>query len=100
VKPKLIARRSPEDAQFLENLASYVARSGATGRDEVFSFRKEDGTEVPLRGRTVREELKSSHPHTSALTRYGRERSPICERQARRRKIGEIGATTRLDRRL
>jgi hypothetical protein len=58
VKPKLIARRSPEEAQFLEDLSSYVARSGATGRDEVFSFRKEDGTEVPLRGRTVREELK------------------------------------------
>jgi integrase len=58
VKPKLIARRSPEEAQFLEDIASYVARSGATGRDELFSFRKEDGTKVPLRSRTVREELK------------------------------------------
>jgi Phage integrase family len=58
VKPKLIARRSPEEAQFLEDLASYVAKSGATGRDEVFSFREENRTEVPLRSRTVREELK------------------------------------------
>jgi hypothetical protein len=57
VKPKLIARRSPEEAQFLEDVATYVARSGATGRDELFEFRKQDGTEVPLRSRTIRDEL-------------------------------------------
>jgi hypothetical protein len=35
-----------------------VARSAATGRDELFAFRKQDGTEVPLRSRTARDELK------------------------------------------
>jgi hypothetical protein len=60
VKPKLIARRSAEEAQFLEDVAIFVARSGATGRDEIFSFRKQDGTLVTLRSRTVRDELKKT----------------------------------------
>jgi hypothetical protein len=60
VKPKLLARRSDEDAQFLEDLAIYVIRSGARGRDGPFSFRKLDGTEVPLRSRTIRDELKKT----------------------------------------
>jgi integrase len=60
VKPKLLARRSDEEAQFLEDLATYVIRSGARGRDEVFLFRKLDGTEVPLRSRTIRDDLKKT----------------------------------------
>jgi hypothetical protein len=35
------------------NIAMNVAKS-----DELFSFRKQDGTEVPLRSRAVRDELK------------------------------------------
>jgi hypothetical protein len=48
VKPKLIARRSPEDAEFLDNLAAWITYSGTTGTDEVFSFRKRDGNLVHL----------------------------------------------------
>jgi hypothetical protein len=68
VKPKLFARRSPEEAQFLNDVATYVARSGATGRDELFAFRKQDSTEVPLRSRTVQDELRptDSRPPTLA----------------------------------
>ena len=58
VKAKLIARRSPEEGQFLEDVATCVAKSRSTGREELFCFHKQDGTEVPLRGRTIREELK------------------------------------------
>lgn len=60
VKPKLIARRSIEEAQFLEDVAKYVANSGATGAEEIFTFHRQDGSEVPLRSRTVRDELKKT----------------------------------------
>ena len=60
VKPKLIARRTEEEAQFLEDVATFVFRSGATGRDELFSYRKTDGTLAPLRSRTIRDELKKT----------------------------------------
>jgi hypothetical protein len=53
VKPKLLARRTEEEGQFLEDVAAFVSRSGATGRDEVFSYYKTDGTLVPLRSRTI-----------------------------------------------
>ena len=58
VKPKLIARRSPEEAGFLDDLAAWIIHSGTTGKDEVFSFRKTDGNLVYLTGRTVRDEIK------------------------------------------
>lgn len=58
VKPKLIARRSPEEAEFLDDLSAWVIHSGTTGKDEVFSFRKKDGSIVLLTGRTVRDEIK------------------------------------------
>ena len=58
VKPKLIARRSPEEAEFLDDLAAWITHSGTTGKDEVFSFRKQDGNIVHLTGRAVRDEIK------------------------------------------
>lgn len=70
VKPKLIARRSIAEAQFLEDVSIYVAMSGCTGRDEVLSFRKIDGTEVPLRSRTIRDELKNTCEINGLPTAY------------------------------
>ena len=60
VKPKLIARRSLEEAEFLDDLAAWILHSGASGTDEVFSFRKRDGTIVRLTGRSVRDEIKKT----------------------------------------
>jgi integrase len=58
VKPKLIGRRSPEAATFLDDLASWLIHSGTTGNDEMFSFRKRDGKIAVLTGRTIRDALK------------------------------------------
>jgi hypothetical protein len=58
VKPKLIARRSPEEAEFLDDLAAWITYSGTTGKDEAFSYRKADGSLVHLTGRSVRDEIK------------------------------------------
>lgn len=58
VKPKLIGRRSPEEAAFLDDLATWLIHSGTEGTDEAFSFRKQDGTTAVLTGRTIRDELK------------------------------------------
>ena len=58
VKPKLIGRRSPEEAAFLDDLASWMIHSGTAGTDEAFSFRRVDGGISVLTGRTIREELK------------------------------------------
>jgi hypothetical protein len=60
VKPKLIGRRSLEEAAFLDDLASWLIHSGNVGSDEVFSFHRQDGTVAVLTGRTVREELKKT----------------------------------------
>ena len=60
VKPKLIGRRSPEEAEFLDDLAAWIIHSGTTGKDEVFSFRKRDGSIAVLTGRTVRDEIKTT----------------------------------------
>lgn len=60
VKPKLIGRRSRDEAAFLDDLASWLTHSRTTGRDEVFSFLKADGGMSVLTGRTVREESKKT----------------------------------------
>jgi hypothetical protein len=60
VKPKLIARRSPEEAEFLDDLAAWITYSGTAGTDEVFSFRRRDGNLVHLTGRSVRDEIKKT----------------------------------------
>lgn len=58
VKPKLIGRRSTEEAEFLDDLAAWLTYSGTNGKDEAFSYRKGDGNTVHLTGRTVRDEIK------------------------------------------
>lgn len=60
VKPKIIARRSAEEGQLLEDLATYAIKSGSSEGKELFSFHKRDGTEVPLSSRAVRNELKDT----------------------------------------
>jgi hypothetical protein len=52
------SQRSPEEAEFLDDLAAWITYSGASGADEVFCFRKSDGTIVRLTGRSVRDEIK------------------------------------------
>lgn len=58
-KPKLIARRSAAEAQFLDDLIRFIVFSRSEPGDELFCIRKEDGTKVTLRARTVRQELKN-----------------------------------------
>lgn len=58
VKPKVLCRRSPEEATYLDDITAWVSHSGAVGTDEVFSFRRADGTLAVLSGRTIRDELK------------------------------------------
>lgn len=58
IKPKLIGRRSPEEAAFLDDLSAWLIHSGTTGIDEAFSFKKQDGSIAALTGRTIRDELK------------------------------------------
>lgn len=60
VKPKHMSRRSPEEAEFIDDLASWIIHSGTTGKEEVFSYRKSDGHLVAMTGRTVRDELKKT----------------------------------------
>ena len=59
VKPKIIRRRSAEESRFLDDLLDFMAHSGNTGKDELFSFRCEASAHVKLRSRDVREALKS-----------------------------------------
>lgn len=58
VKAKAIARRSDEESQFLDHLALWISRSGATGSDELFSIRGPTGRKKALQGRAVRDEIK------------------------------------------
>ena len=58
VKAKSIQRRSPEESQFMDDVITFIAKSGASGDDELFSYRNKDGKKIVLRSRSVREELK------------------------------------------
>ena len=58
VKPKLIGRRSIEEEAFLSDILDFLAHSGATGKEELMSFRRSDGRHSALRARAVRDELK------------------------------------------
>ena len=60
VKVKLIGRRSHDESQFLSELVTFIARSGALGTDELFSIRALTGTKVALTGRTVRDQIKDT----------------------------------------
>jgi hypothetical protein len=46
VKPKIIRRRSVEESGFLDDLLDFMAHSGNTGKDELFSFRCEASAPV------------------------------------------------------
>ena len=59
-KPKLIGRRAPLESEFLDDIIEHVIRSGARGDEELFSFRKQDGSRAVLRARAVRDELKDT----------------------------------------
>ena len=58
VKDKLVARRSPEEALFLEDIVGFLVNSGAAGEEEMLSCRRPDGSRLALRSRAVRDELK------------------------------------------
>lgn len=60
VKPKLIGRRSAEESAFLDDPAAWLSRSGTSGVDEAFSFKKTDGSRAVLTDRTIRDELKQT----------------------------------------
>ena len=60
VKPKLIGRRSTEEEAFMSDILDFLAHSGATGKEELLSFRCTDGHHAALRARAVRDELKTT----------------------------------------
>ena len=60
VKAKLIGRRSPEESEFMDDLIDFIVHARSKGDEELFSFRKEDGSRTVLKARTVREELKDT----------------------------------------
>ena len=57
-KAKLIARCSPEESEFLDDVMLFVIRSGSGRTEELFSCSGPSGKRIYLRARTVREELK------------------------------------------
>ena len=59
-KAKLIARRSPEESEFLDDVIHFVVRCGSGGTEELFSCHGSNGKRVYLRARTVRKELKKT----------------------------------------
>ena len=63
VKPKLIGRRSPEEAQFLEDLSAFVCHSGGAGNEELFTFRDPSGRKVTQKPKPVRETVKDACEH-------------------------------------
>ena len=60
VKPKIVGRRSEEESAFLDDLMEFMAHSGTTGKDELFTFRPVAGTRVRLRSKDVRRALKDT----------------------------------------
>ena len=58
MKAKLISRSSPEESRFLDDIITFMVKSGSDGPDELFSYRKGGWAKVALRARTVRDELK------------------------------------------
>jgi hypothetical protein len=70
VKPKLIARRSPEEAEFLDDLASWIVHSCTTMADEVFSFRKKDGSLVVLSAIRTRRDQEDVRPQPPSAWQF------------------------------
>jgi hypothetical protein len=54
VKPKIVARRSPTESRYLDELIIFIVRSGAVGTDELFSFRFGSKPKVVLSGYAIR----------------------------------------------
>jgi hypothetical protein len=57
-KAKLIGRRSVAESEFLDVLIEYIVRAGGSGDEELFGFRKQDGSRAVLTARSVRDEMK------------------------------------------
>jgi hypothetical protein len=60
VKPKSMSRISTEAGHFLEDITLIIIKSWSAGNEELFTFHRLDGSEVPLRSRTIRDELKKT----------------------------------------
>ena len=60
VKAKLIGRRSLDESTFLDELVLFIARSGASGGDALFSVRNATGIKTSLTGRAVRDHIKDT----------------------------------------
>lgn len=60
VEAKLVARRSPEESLFLDDLIQFIVQAKALGSEELFSFRKVNGDRTILTGRSLRDEVKST----------------------------------------
>jgi hypothetical protein len=57
-KAKLIGRRSVAESEFLDDLIEFIVHSGGRGDEELFGFRKQDGSRTVLTARLVRDEMK------------------------------------------
>ena len=57
-RAKLFSRSSSEEPRFLDDLITFIVKSGSLGSDELFSYRCSGHDKVALRARTVRDELK------------------------------------------
>ena len=70
VKLELVARKTPEEAESLEDLIAWMSNSRTIEKDELFSFRKQDGSISALMWRTVRKELKRTCESNGLLPKY------------------------------
>ena len=55
-KAKLIGGRSVSESEFLNDLIDFIVHAGAKGDEELFGFRKRDGSRTVLRAKLVRDE--------------------------------------------
>jgi integrase len=60
VKSNFVARRSPEESLFLDDLIRFIVHAKTKGTEELFSYRKTNGNRVVRIGRSVREEVKNT----------------------------------------
>jgi hypothetical protein len=58
-KAKLIGRRSVAESEFLDDLIEFIVRAGGSGDEELFGYRKQDGSRAVLTARSVRDEMKN-----------------------------------------
>jgi hypothetical protein len=56
-KAKLIGRRSVAESEFLDDLIEFIVCAGGSGDEELFGFRKQDGSRTVLTARSVRDEM-------------------------------------------